>query len=188
MRMYRTTNNPKGSLSRFLMGRTGGIACVALLMLAALTQPAMANRTVEGVTAKLHVADVQVREGEDAKFVFTLSRALDFDIRYAYKTQDGTAKAGNDYVAENGLFVIPAGTRIIPLTIKTLKDNVIDKNNFTLVLSDPQTKGYGKVWGAYVWTDWWRVDGLPMQLTVNASIANVLSDAGRRYEPRSKKY
>ncbi len=188
MRMYWTTDNSKGSLSRFLMGRSGGIACAVALMLAGLAQPAAANRMVEGVTAELHVADVQVREGEDAKFVLTLSRTLDFDIRYAYKTQDGTAKAGNDYVAENGLFVIPAGTRMIPLTIKTLKDNVIDKNNFTLVLSDPQTKGYGKVWGAYVWTDWWRVEGLPMELTVNASIANVLSDAGRRHEPRSKKY
>ncbi len=30
------------------------------------------------------------------------------------------------------------------------------------------------VWGAYVWTDWWHVEGLPLTMTVNAEIANAL--------------
>jgi len=149
-------------------------------MLAALAQPAAAYSVVSGVTAQLKVADVQVREGEDAVFTLVLSRPLDFDIRYAYRTQDLTARAGKDYVAENGFFVIPAGKRLMELSIGTLRDNVIDKNSFRLVLSDPHTKGYGKVWGAYVWTDWWRVEGLPLRTTAQARIKNVLDNARRR--------
>ncbi len=154
----------------------------------ALAMPAAANKMVEGVTANLRVADVQVREGERAVFILTLSQPLDFDIRYAYRTQDGTAKAGKDYVAENGLFVIPRGARYMPLDIRTLKDDVADKNSFKLVLSDPHTKGYGTVWGAYVWTDWWRFEGLPLEVTVNAQIANALDDTRRRHEAEDKKY
>ncbi len=80
------------TVSRFLRG--GVLAGLAALLLAA--QPAAANRMVSGVTAQLHVADVQVREGENATFILELSRTLDFDIRYAYRTQDATAKSGQD--------------------------------------------------------------------------------------------
>jgi len=161
--------------TRFL--REGGaFACLATLMLAALAQPALADRIIPGVTAQLHVADVQVREGERAVFILELSRPLDFDIRYAYRTQDLTARAGKDYVAENAFFVIPAGTRAMPLDIRTLKDNVIDNDSFQLVLSDYKTYGYGKVWGQYRWTDWWSVEGLPLTLTATARIKNVPGD------------
>ncbi len=163
-------------------------AAVGILLALALVQPAVANRLVSGVTAQLHVADVQIREGKDAVFVLMLSRPLDFDIRYAYRTEDLSAKAGKDYVAENGFIVIPAGTRVMPLSIKTLKDNVIDKNRFKLVLSDFETHGYGKVWGQYIWTDWWHVEGLPLTVTANARIANSLDDARQRSRTGDSKY
>jgi len=171
-------------VTRSLWGR-GALACLAALMLAMLVQPAAAHGVVSGVTAQLHVADVRVREGEDAIFLLVLSRPLDFDIRYAYRTQDLTAKAGKDYVAENGLFMIPAGKRSMPLSIKTLRDNVIDNDSFELVLSDPHTRGYGRVGlsGAFVWTDWWRVEGLPLTKTAKARIRNVLGDNARRRAP-----
>ena len=179
-------NASAGSASRFQRSRAA--ACLAALMLGVLAQTAAANKMVEGVTATLRVADVQVREGEDARFILNLSRPLDFDIRYAYRTQDLTARAGKDYVAENGLFVIPAGKRIMQLSIKTLKDGVIDKNSFQLVLSDFHTKGYGRVWGAYRWTDYWHVEGLPLTLTANAKIANALDGSQARREPTDEKY
>ncbi len=160
---------------------------IAITLIALTALPAAADRLVKGVTVNLHVPDVRTREGDDADFVLYLSQTLDFDIAYRYETRDGTAKAGKDYVAENGDIVIPAGTRFMPLPIKTLKDNVIDKNSFQLVLSNPQTKGYGKVWGAYVWTDWWRVDGLPLELTANGEIVNSLASAQQRSQPRSNK-
>ncbi len=67
----------------------------------------------------------------------------------------------------------------MPLPIRTLTDDVIDKNRFQLVLSNPKTKGYGMVWVAYVWTDWWRVAGLPLAVTVTAEIANALDAPAR---------
>jgi len=142
---------------------------------------------VEGVTAELKVADVQVQEGENATFVLKLSPPLDFDILYRYNTRDITARSGKDYVAENGDIVIPAGTRWMPLEISTLKDDVMDKNSFELVLSNPKTKGYGKVWGAYVWTDYWQVEGLPLEIRARAQIANVLDEDSRRSEAESDK-
>ncbi len=163
------------------------IKIAAFFAVLTLMQPALAFRMVEGVSVELKVADVQVREGEKANFVLILSQPLDFDIRYAYRTRDLTAKAGKDYVAESGLFVIPAGTRLMPLEIRTLKDDVIDKNSFELVLSDFETYGYGKVWGQYAWTDWWRVEGLALEMTAKAHIANALDGAGSRSEPGSSK-
>ncbi len=161
------------------------IAAIAFLL---TSGPAAAYRMVEGVTAELKVPDVQVREGEDALFVLYLSRPLDFDVLYRYQTRDLTAEAGKDYVAENGDIVIPAGTRFMPLPIRTLKDDVIDKNSFQLMLSNPKTKGYGTVWGAYVWTDWWRIEGMPQELTVTAIIANALDGSRPRSEAKDNKY
>ncbi len=168
------------------MKKISAIAAAAIA-LATTAQLSADYRMVEGVAAELKVADVQVREGEKANFVLILSQPLDFDIRYAYRTRDLTAKAGKDYVAESGLFVIPAGTRLMPLEIRTLKDDVIDKNSFELVLSDFETYGYGKVWGQYAWTDWWRVEGLALEMTAKAHIANALDGAGSRSEPGSSK-
>ncbi len=153
-----------------------------------LSLPVAAEKIIPDVTVHLEVENIQVREGEDAVFNLRLSRPLDFDIRYAYRTEDNTAKAGKDYVAENGLFVIPAGKRLMELSIKTLKDDVIDKNRFKLVLSDMETKGYGKVWGAYAWTDWWRIESLPRTKTVYARIRNVLSEGIRRQSPGGNKF
>ncbi len=170
--------------SRFLR-RGGALAGLAALMLAA--QPAAANRMVSGVTAQLHVADVQVREGERAIFQLKLSRPLDFAVRYAYRTEDGSARAGQDYEARQGHVVIPAGKSYAEIRVRTLKDDIIDKNQFRLLLSDVETLGYGMVWGRYVWTDWWRVEGLPLTKTVTAEIANAL-DGARQRHARNKRY
>ncbi len=162
-------------LKQSLIGATALLVALTSLPASTLAQatPTTDFRWVKDVTAQMTVANITVQEGEDAVFTLILSRPLDFDIRYAYRTEDGTAKAGKDYVAENGLFVIPAGKRFMELPIKTLSDNVIDKNSFKLVLSDPQTYGYGTVWGAYVWTDRWKIEGMPDTKTVRARIRNV---------------
>ncbi len=157
------------------MKKAGGLLLVAGLMLAALATPveAMETRPVLGVTAQLKAPNIRVSEGEDAIFEFVLSRTLDFDLRYAYRTQDGTAKAGTDYQAKQGYVVFPAGKRFAQVRVKTFKDNVIDNEHFKLVLSDAQTYGYGKTWGQYVWTGRWVVNGLPEAKTVRAQIRNV---------------
>jgi len=174
-----SANAGNSPVTRSLWER-GAFACLAALMLAALAQPAAAHRMVSGVTAQLVAEDIKVREGEYAIFRFRLSRSFDFDIRYAYRTQDFTARAGKDYEAKQGHVVFPAGKWFAEIRVKTLKDDIIDNDRFKLVLSDMQTHGYGMVWGRYVWTDWWRVEGLPETKTVHARIRNVLGGNARR--------
>ncbi len=160
-----------GATSGFLQGAAVGLAA---LMLTALAQPvaAMETRPVENVTAELNAPNIRVREGEDAIFTFALSRPFDFDLRYAYRTQDGRAKAGEDYQAKQGYVLFPAGKQFAEVRVKTLKDDILDNDNFKLVLSDAETHGYGMVWGQYVWTGRWVVSGLPETKTVRAWIRN----------------
>ena len=167
---------------RSLRGVLAGFLCAAGLAGLVLVPPAAAERMIPGVTAQLMTADIHVDEGEDAVFTFRLSRSFDFSIRYAYRTQDVTARAGKDYVAKSGHVVFRPGRRFAEIRVRTLTDNHIDNNDyFQLDLSDTETHGHGMVWGQYVWTDWWRIDGLPQTKTVRARIHNsVPADAGRR--------
>ena len=108
MNMTRYTANGSASgASRFLGG--GAFTWLAALMLATLAQPATAQVMIPDVTAQLEAADIEVVEGDDAIFKLSLSRSFDFDIRYAYQTQDATAKAGKDYEAQKGYVVFAAG-------------------------------------------------------------------------------
>ncbi len=174
------TNKGVGAASLFSRGALAGLAAAVL---AALAQPvaAMETRPVEGVTAELKASNIRVREGEEAVFTFVLSRPFDFSLRYAYRTQDGSAKAGKDYQARQGYVVFPAGKRLAQVRVRTLKDDIIDNDHFRLVLSGAETHGYGMVWGQYVWTGRWVVSGLPETRTVRASIRNVWgASQGRR--------
>ncbi|MCY4221992.1 MAG: hypothetical protein OXC65_00325 [Thiotrichales bacterium] len=178
--MKHSTSRSSGLFARRLRSAAAGLA--AVLMLAALAQPAAATETrpVSGVTAQLFAEDIQVREGEYAIFEFALSRSLDFDLRYAYRTQDGFAKAGENYQATQGHVVFPAGKRFAQVRVKTHKGRS-GLRDFKLVLSDAQTHGYGMVWGQYVWTGRWVVSGLPETKTVRAWIRNVVSaNQGKR--------
>ena len=150
--------------------RVAGSFLLVLILIQPVT--AMETRPVEGVTAEMTSPNIQVREGEDAIFTFILSRPFDFNLRYTYRTQDGSAKAGTDYKAQQGYVVFPAGKRLAEVRITTLTDDIIDNDHFKLVLSDPQTHGYGKVWGQYVWTGRWVVNGLPETKAVRARIRN----------------
>ncbi len=160
-------------------------ATAGTLLALSLVPPAAAHRMVSGVTAQLETANVKVREGEYAIFNLALSRSFDFNIRYTYRTQDGTAQAGADYTATTGYVEFPAGQRWAQVRVKTHSDAVIDNEHFQLVLSDMQTHGYGKVWGAYIWTDWWRIEGLPVTKTLRARIRNVAPVGNWKGLPKS---
>ena len=172
MNMTRYTANGSASgASRFLGG--GAFTWLAALMLATLAQPATAQVMIPDVTAQLEAADIEVVEGDDAIFKLSLSRSFDFEIRYAYQTQDATAKAGKDYEAQKGYVVFAAGRQYAEVRVKTYRDNIVDgTENFKLVLSDMETHGYGMVWFQYVWTERWRIQGLPDTKAVQAWIRN----------------
>ena len=93
---------------------------------------------VEG--AAISVADASVTEGADAVLAFevTLDRASSAPVTVDYATGNGTATAGEDYVAQSGDLTFAAGE-----TAKTVEVEVLDDlhdegtETMTLTLSNP---------------------------------------------------
>src|SRR5262249_42736254 len=71
--------------------------------------------TVPGGSATVSIADAQpiyqstIGPLVPAAFKLTLSQALDHQVSVDFSTQDGTAKAGHDYVAETGTITFAPG-------------------------------------------------------------------------------
>ena len=155
---------------RSLMRRLAGFLCAAGLTLP-LAYSATAGQIIPGMTASLEVPAVVVHEGETAVIHIILSRSFGWPVRYAYRTKNGTARAGRgDYVATSGHVVFHPGRRFAEIRVKTLTDNHIDNEYFKVVLSNFETRGYGMD----VWTDKWRIEGLPATRTGYVRIRNVL--------------
>ena len=97
------------------------------------------SATVLGPVA-ISVADATVREEEGATLAFavTLDRERETDVTVGYATSNGTATAGEDYVAQSGDLTFAAGE-----TAKTVEVEVLDDlhdegtETMTLTLSNP---------------------------------------------------
>ena len=97
------------------------------------------SATVLGPVA-ISVADASVTEGADAVLAFevTLDRARSAPVTVDYATGNGTATAGEDYVAQSGDLTFAAGE-----TVKTVEVEVLDDlhdegtETMTLTLSNP---------------------------------------------------
>jgi beta-glucanase (GH16 family) len=73
-----------------------------------------------------------------AKFLVTLSAASTSAVSVNYATQDGSAKAGTDYVATSGTLTIPAGSRSGYFNVTVLGDSLRQNTQQFLVnLSGP---------------------------------------------------
>ena len=81
-------------------------------------------------------------------FLVSLSAVSGLDAGVAYQTNDGTALAGQDYVAASGTLTIPAGTTGAQIDV-SLIDNTQDEGirTFTLDLSNPLNATLGKARG-----------------------------------------
>lgn len=92
----------------------------------------------------LAIDDIQLREpsaGQTARAAFslTLSEPLAWPLRVAYVTEDGSAAAGEDYVAEAGELTIPAGGTSAQVPVEALGDDAAEGDqNFFLQLSLPE--------------------------------------------------
>ena len=76
-------------------------------------------------------------QANSAQFTITLSAAVTSEVRVNYGTADGTAKAGQDYVATTGTLVFAAGQTSKTVSVPILGDTVAEGNEtFTLVLSN----------------------------------------------------
>ncbi|MXV94825.1 MAG: hypothetical protein F4Z92_02885 [Gemmatimonadetes bacterium] len=154
--MNRSTCRKAGALARFA---GGGV--IAALLVAALAWPAAAQQ--------FQAPDIKIWEGGTAVFRFTLTDAYNFAIRYAYRTRDGSALAGEDYQAKQGHVVFPAGTRRAEVWVRTLyDDDIVDNQYFEIVLSDQQTQV--PLRGSNGWTSEYLLTGLPVTKTVRATI------------------
>ena len=106
-------------------------------------------------------------EGEVAVFEFMLPAKYVVDVRWAYATRDGTAKAGENYRAVKGHVVFPTGTRKATVRILTYEDADLDDQNFELLLFDRQARG---LYLGNAWTSAVRIKSLPQRKTVRAKI------------------
>ena len=97
------------------------------------------SATILGPVA-ISVADATVREEEGATldFAVTLDREREADVTVDYATSNGTATAGEDYVAQSGTLTFAAGETAKTIEVEVL-DDVYDEGTetMTLTLSNP---------------------------------------------------
>ena len=99
---------------------------------------ALATR-IEGPPG-LAVEDAEVEEGPNASLAFavTLSRAPSSTVTVDYATADGTATAGSDYTATNGMLTFAAGETEKTVSVPVLDDTHDEgSETLTLTLSNP---------------------------------------------------
>ncbi|MCG8626237.1 MAG: hypothetical protein MJE68_30095, partial [Proteobacteria bacterium] len=81
-------------------------------------------------------AQSPVDEGEEAVFTISLSQPSAKNISFMYATTDGTATAGEDYMAKGGTLVIPAGETEGEVAVVVLADGVYEgEEGFALRMS-----------------------------------------------------
>jgi len=78
----------------------------------------------------LRVEDGTANEGDKVYFKIKIDGKADHDIKVFYKTEDGTAKAGQDYKGEYGWATIKKGTDHVVVDVKTIEDKKIEGNEY----------------------------------------------------------
>jgi uncharacterized repeat protein (TIGR03803 family) len=91
---------------------------------------------------QISILDKSIIEGNrDRKFLFVpviISEKFENIIRVHYSTQNNTATAGSDYVAQSGTVVFPSSLKKIMLPIRIIGDQTPEANEtFSIVLSNP---------------------------------------------------
>lgn len=104
--------------------------------------PATEAFDLEPTMPQVSVGDARAKEtnGDGAVLTFpvTLDHAVTEDVTVDYQTQDGTAVAGDDYVAASGTATIPAGSTSTDVSVTVVGDKVAEaKESMSLVLTDP---------------------------------------------------
>ena len=129
-----------GDVTVSLRATTGGCDAAGAICTPdgkALTDPISA--TIQGPPA-LSVADAEVAEGPGAKleFTITLSRAASGTVTVEAATSDGSALAGDDYVAKSKTVTFEPGRTKRALWVKVIDDDHDeDSETMTVTLSNP---------------------------------------------------
>ncbi len=103
----------------------------------------------DGGTAILRVEDALVQEEEGmVRFQVSLSHPQRQMISAAYRTQDGTAKAGEDYEAASGVVTLAPGTVDAMIAVPLLKDGLDwQEETFTVHLESSENAEIAKAVG-----------------------------------------
>ena len=110
------------------------------------------------VAGALSIDDVFAIEGQDAVFTVTLDGGDGSAASVSYATQDGTARAGEDYVARSGTLWFADGTTQHEVGVTTLQDSAVEEGeSFSLRLSGASGAAVEKAQGEAVLLD----DDLP---------------------------
>jgi len=107
---------------------------------------------------RISIGDVTVAEGSNgvvnAVFTVSLSSPRDQTVTVDFATQDGSAVAGQDYVAANGTLTFAPGETSHTITVAVTADNPPESDEeFTVVLSNPVNTGIGKGTGTCLITE-----------------------------------
>lgn len=77
-------------------------------------------------------------EQDTAYFLLDIGSAQTQDVSVHYTTRDGSARAGQDYVAASGTATISAGQTHLAIAINLIDDSVIeDSETFSLIVTNP---------------------------------------------------
>lgn len=99
-------------------------------------------------TPQVSVTSSAVREGNSGRtavhVTVTLSRPSSTPVTVAWHTANGTALAGQDYVAAHGVVTIPAGQLSGQLTVYVIGDRKVEPDErFRIVLTNPHAASLG---------------------------------------------
>ncbi|MCY4154629.1 MAG: hypothetical protein OXF58_04805 [Gammaproteobacteria bacterium] len=168
----------------------GAPAGVVALMLAVLAQPAVAQLEPSSDV------NITVKEGETATFTFedevptsyviqegrlqgTTVTYKNEAIRYFYRTEDGTAKAGKDYEASNGHILFTPDQLVAEVSVKTLNNGIYDyeDKHFNVVFVGAHMYNpTAKKWRGYIDGSWKE-----LKLRVTVKEGNSASSMGWWY-------
>jgi uncharacterized repeat protein (TIGR02543 family) len=102
----------------------------------------------------LSIDDLFVTEGQNAVFTVTLSGGTGSSVSVGYATQDGSARAGEDYVAKSGSLSFSGTTTARQISVGGLQDAAVEPGEFFFVnLTNPSGAALAKPQGAAVVLD-----------------------------------
>ncbi|MBI5383603.1 MAG: M36 family metallopeptidase [Verrucomicrobia bacterium] len=129
--------------------------------------------TTRGLDQVLAIGDAAIVEGNSgattALFSVSLAPPPILPVTVHYATADGTAQAGGDYLATNGVLSFAAGQTNAALAVAILGDTMLEPNEtFSVLLSNPSNAAIGRIAGiATIYDD----DGAPAILVQPADVA-----------------
>jgi len=87
-------------------------------------------------------------EGQTVEFEITIEPISGKIVECDYATADGTAKAGEDFVAVSGRIMIPDGETLFLIPVQIIDDNITEQTEYFYVqISNPLNATLGKTVG-----------------------------------------